>query len=688
MAENTTLILDFETYYDNEYSLRKMTPAQYILDPRFETIMCAAQVDFGEHFIVDGPDFPNFIRGFDPAKTTTVAFNAPFDNAILAWVYGFVPHTMLDAMAMARALLGHQTARFNLATLSTLLDLPDKGTEIENVKGMTRAQIKAIPDLWSRFQAYAIRDNKNCEGIFTTLYPRLPWSERRLMDMVLRCCIEPRFQVDTDLLRTHLDDVIAAKEKLIVDADNIDKSVIMSTKKFQAALEALGVEIEYKDSPTARDELGNPKQTPAFSKTDAFMEGLLNSDDARVAALAAARIGLKSTLEETRTKTLLAIGELNWRKVYGHPQYQHMLREIAREEIAREFDPDYRPGKLFSLMPMPLRYGGAHTHRLSGDWKMNVQNMPTVRGSKGKSKLRTSLKAPPGHSVVACDLGQIEARLVAWICGASALIEEFAKKLDPYNKLAGEIFGRPVNRKLIGTDDEIMGFIGKTGILGLGYGCGKDNFDTMVIRSARAQQVDISKIYNRAIGDKGVDAYRKRYYQIPTAWHKLQNIVAYQWSTPNAAPVNFGPVTISYGQIMLPSGLPMLYENPRQISTDVINKRTGQREIKQEFIYTSGGMKHRMYGPKMLENIVQALARIIVMNAALRIRDRGKSQPTPEAYRFALQAHDELVYIIPNTELDSAKQIIHCEMTRPPSWGKNIPLTADINHAASYGEAK
>jgi hypothetical protein len=168
-------------------------------------------------------------------------------------------------------------------------------------------------------------------------------------------------------------------------------------------------------------------------------------------------------------------------------------------------------------MPIPLRYGGAHTHRLSGDWKMNMQNMPTVRGSKGKSKLRLSLSAPPGHTVLTCDLGQIEARLSAWICGENTLIEEFAKydagdkSYDPYNRLASAIFARPVNRKLTGTPDEIMGFIGKTGILGLGYGCGKDNFHTMVLRSARAMGMDISAIYNRAIGDRGVDTYRTRY---------------------------------------------------------------------------------------------------------------------------------------------------------------------------------
>lgn len=662
---NRLLFLDFETYYDDDYSLRKMPTPNYILDPRYETIMCAAKVDGGAHEIIDGPDFGAFISQFDPAETTTVTFNALFDNSILAWHYGFVPHTMLDAMAMARTIDGHQLSRFNLAELSRHIGLPDKGSAIHNVKGMYRRDIMRDPRLWQSFKDYCIRDNENCEGIFNHYYPKMPWAERRLMDMVLRCCVEPRFICNTTLLEAHIGDVVAAKERLIADAGGVDKKVIMSTQKFTEALTALGVDIEYKDSPTAKDADGNPKQIPAFSKTDAFMEDLQNDPDPSVAALAAARVGLKSTLEETRSRKLMSIGLLPWQT------YQNGAPRL------------YSGG----TMPIPLRYGGAHTHRLSGDWGMNMQNMPTVRGSKGKSKLRLSLEAPPDHTVVTCDLGQIEARLVAWICGATTLLEEFALKLDPYNKLAGSIFGRPVNRKLTGTVDEIMGFIGKTGILGLGYGCGKDNFDTMVIRSARAQGVDISQIYNREIGDKGVDAYRQRYFQIPTGWNKLQTIVQTTWSTPGMAPVNFGPTTISYGRILLPSGLSMDYAEPTMKRVQRPNKK-GDMQWREEYIYRYGKQWHRMYGPKMLENIVQALARIIVMNAALRIRDKGRYLPCPWAYRFVLQAHDELVYIVPNAELDRAKQLIHSEMVRPPSWGKNIPLTADIGFGKSYGEAK
>lgn len=669
------LFLDFETYYDQgSYTLRKMTPAEYILDPRFEMIICAVKANNGPHEIIDGPDFPAWLAQFDPRITTTVTFNSLFDNAILAWQYGFVPETMIDAMAMARALDGHVLSRFNLATLAEHLrmlgnpHIKPKGTTIANVSGMRRAAIMSDPILWAEYKNYALTDNEDCEQIFLHYYPRLPWAERRLMDLVLRCCIEPRFIVDTPMLDQHIKDVQAEKALLLTNAGNVDKKDIMSTTKFKAALEALGVDIEYKPSPTAKDANGDPKEIPAFSKSDEFMERLQNDPDPAVAALATARVGLKSTLEETRSATLWRIGSLPWAtQANGQPRL-------------------YSGG----TMPIPLRYGGAHTHRLSGDWRMNMQNMPTVRGSKGKSKLRLSLKAPKDHTVVTCDLGQIEARLSAWICGAITLIEEFAKydagdkSFDPYNRLASATFGRPVNRKLTGTPDEIMGFIGKTGILGLGYGCGKDHFHTMVLRSARAMGMDISSIYTRAIGDKGVDTYRSRYPQMPAGWRKLSSLIESYWFTPGPHKVMFGPVEIGHGYVLGPNGLKLEYADPsRRWKPD--DQGVGGS---WEYTYRYGNFYHRIYGAKLLENIVQFLARVVVMNAALRIRDRGKGTSCPWAYRFVHQAHDELVFIVPDSELNETTRIIHEEMVRRPSWGLDIPLVAEIGTGDSYGSAK
>jgi DNA polymerase len=622
------LIYDCETLYDNEYSLRKMTTPAYILDPRFELQMVAVKLNDGPHEIIDGPDFPAYLAKLDPKQTTTVAFNALFDNSILAWRYGFVPAMMLDAMGMARALLGHELTSFSLKNVADHLDLGSKGTALLKTLGKRREQIMA-EGLWDEFCAYAKQDNILCEGIFYRLLPQFPTSERRVMDLVLRCCIEPAFVCDVEMLRDHLVKVKQAKADLL-NACSIDQIKLMSAPKFKQALEERGVVVEMKP--------GKKGPIPAFAKTDSFMEELSEHPDVEVQAMAAARLGVRSTLEESRAETFIEVASLPWETT----------------------------GTLGN-MPVPLGYGRAHTHRLGGEWNMNWQNLPADRKKDGKSKLRAAQKAPKGYKVVVADLGQIECRLSAWLCGCTTLLEEFRDKKDPYSLLASEIFGRPINRKLPG--DTAEGFIGKTGILGLGYGAGKDKFDTMVQQQARTFEIDLTGKYTREIGDRGVDAYRRRYHQMPAGWRKLDNILRTAWLNGNTQ--TFGPggvITISKGKVIGPNGLELRYAEPR------LDYETN------ELWYRYGRFTHKIYGAKFLENIIQFLARIVVFNAALRLAKHGLN--------FRLQAHDELVFILREEIVDDSARLIHREFVRSPSWASDLPLTADVGVGDSYGEAK
>ncbi len=346
MAHNF-LFLDAETFYSKEYSLRKMTPAQYILDRRWEFIICAAAINDGAGFVVDGPDFPAFLKQFPPEHTTTITFNSLFDNCIFAWRYGYVPARMIDVLGMSRTLLGHKLARLGLESVAEYLRIGSKGKALAKVIGMHRADIMRDPVLWDEYKDYAIRDVRLMRGIFDILLPNFPKSEFRVMDLVLRTAVEPEFEVDTNMLNEHLAGVRADKESLLAAcAANVGRADLMSADKFTEVLENLGVEVEYKISPATE------KLIPAFAKTDDFMAGLLDHEDPAVQAVAAARLGIKSTIEETRAQRLLDVANLDWSGTYRHG----------------------------NKMPIPLRYGAAHTHRLGGDWKMNMQNMPSGRG--------------------------------------------------------------------------------------------------------------------------------------------------------------------------------------------------------------------------------------------------------------------------------------------------------------------
>jgi len=664
------LFLDFETYYDAQYSLRKMTVPEYLLDARYETILCACAVDLAPSQIVDGPNFGQWLHQFDPTTTATVTFNALFDNAILAWHYGFVPALMMDSMNMARALRGHILPKLNLSAVGDALKTPHRkqANVIQKVSGARRQDIIAR-GLWHAFSDYANEDNETSRDIWKILIKEFPVSERRVMDLVIRAAVEPKFHLDKPLLQKHLTDVRANKDSLMAAAGNSNRQTLLSTAHFQKALEDLSIDVQYKTSPT-----GN--KVPAFAKTDAFMEELQNHFDPRVQALACARLGIKSTIEETRTEKLIAIGALNW-------------------QFYRDGNPRVYSG---GEMPVPLRYAGAHTHRLSGDWRLNMQNMP--RGSQ----LRHALIAPPGCVVIAGDLAQIEARLVAWLAGCSELLAEFAKPGgDPYSAFASIVFGFQVDKK----KHPIHRFIGKTGVLGLGYQCGADKFFSMVAVLARLASIDIAQAlgqpWTREIAEKIVWGYRNRYHQIKRLWGLLQQATRTVWLNQGSGAMRVGPAKISHGEIEGPGGLKMLYADPREEQhlakrlrlnkaksavamdfsftiEDNPARKSNHSDGSRMFVYDYGWGRHLMYGGKMLENIIQFLARIIIMNAAIRMSDQG--------YNFALQAHDEVVYIVPKTEESHVLALLYRELTAPPSWGPDIPLNAEVKSGPSYGAAK
>lgn len=650
------LFLDFETFYSDEYTLKKLTPPEYVLDPRYETIGCSAAVDAGPSQWIDGPDFAHYLTQFDPATTQTVTFNALFDNCILAWVYGFVPARMYCSMRMAAALRGHVLPSVSLAMVAKVLKLGEKGNAIHNVKGLRRSEIMNDPVLWRSFQEYANNDNDLNRAIFATLLPEFPHSERKVMDHVIRCAVEPTFQIDTAMLRQHLDDLETEKAEGMIEAMGANPTTTMddphrdekleefasklrSNDKFTKVLQDHGVDIVLK--PSATDP---GKMIPAFAKTDEFMADLQEHDDPVIQALAGARLGIRSTIERTRGERILSIASLPW-------------------ACYRDGNPRLYSG---GTMPIPLRYSGAHTHRLSGEWKINMQNLPAGRGKK-VSKLRKALIAPPGYVVLVADLAQIECRIAAWLCQQLDLMDQFATGKDPYSILASAIFGFIVDKKV----HLLERFIGKSGVLGLGFGCGADKFFNMVLRAARGMGMDMTnllKVWVPNLAQKSVSTYRQINLAICAAWRQLDNILDTSWCGATG-PVKWGPggvVEIGHGYVLLPNGMKLVYE--------VIPKdQDGWR-------YRYGKKTYKMYGCKFLENIVQALARIVVMNASLRLWDLG--------YKFRLQAHDELAFIVREDDAENAMAIVLREMTRRPSWAPDLPLAAEAKYGKSYGDAK
>jgi len=214
---------------------------------------------------------------------------------------------------------------------------------------------------------------------------QFPQQELQLIDRTLRMFIEPTLDLDLFLLEQHLEEVRERKDKLLRDANITDKKDLMSNNRFAELLTSLGVEPPKKISPTTG------KETFAFAKSDEEFKALLEHDDDKVQSLVSARLGTKSTLEETRTERFISIGKRG-------------------------------------LLPVPIRYYAAHTGRWGGQDKINLQNLPS-RGQNAK-KLKSSIIAPEGHTLIDADSAQIEARVLAWLAGQNDLVSQFANGED------------------------------------------------------------------------------------------------------------------------------------------------------------------------------------------------------------------------------------------------------------------
>lgn len=628
------LTIDFETYYDKEYSLKKMTPAEYILDARFETICVAVQVDDGPVQTLDAPEFTRWLAQFDPKQTVTLTFNSLFDNCILAWRYGFIPVRMIDGLGIARYSLGHKLRSLSLENIAKHLGLGAKGHELASMLGVRRAQLNVDPARKAAFYEYAAQDVRLLKGIFRTLAPEMPVTELQVIDLVLRAAVAPVFQPNIELLKKHYDNIVAEKDALYESA-GLAKEDLRSDEPFCAALKLCGVECEMKMT-----DKGNLK--PALAKTDNFVKELQEHDDPQVQALVAARLGAKSTLEEKRSERLINIASLPWAALYGAPR-----------------------------MPIPLRYSGAHTRRLSGDWRINMQNLPAGRGGKSTA-LRDSLEAPEGYEVVVGDLGQIEARLTAWLTRAP-LLDVFNQGLDPYKYMASTVFSTRYDAV---TPDQRQ--IGKAAVLGLGFGLGADNFYVKTVAAARMNGQDITGFFDEALAKKTVYAYRASQKPTVEFWEMLNQILQTNW-LGLGQPIRIGPggvVEIGHGYAKGPGGLTMLYQTP--YGPQYPNPLPYPRGRYDEIYFEHGGKRKKIYGAAFLENLIQFLARIVLFNAAIRMAKLS--------YNFALTCHDELVYVVPIGS--GVGDLLHIELTRRPSWAMDLPLKADVKSGPSYGRAK
>ena len=551
------LTVDLETFYDTDFSLSKMQTDAYVLDPRFEVIGVSVIENDGEAKWFSGSEAETITwlnDNFDFANSAVRCHNTLFDGFILTKRFGIKPKLWMDTVAQGRMLFPHLPSH-SLANLAKHFQLPDKGTEVIKALGKRRADF--MPHELDAYAEYCKHDTWLCKELGKRLDPITPPLEMKLIDMTVRMFTEPLLVGDVPAIEKLYQDELDRKEKLLALAA-ADRDILMSNDKFAERLIALGVD------PPKKTSARTGKEAWAFAKSDKAFTDLAEDEDPEVQALVAARLGVKTTIAETRAARFV---------------------EMAKR----------------GPLPVYLNFWGAKTTgRYSGGNQVNWQNLPARGPSAG---LRNALMAPAGRTVLVGDSSNIELRTVMALSGQQDVLDKLSDGVDLYCDFASKLFGRTITKA-----DKAERQLGKVAMLSLQYGAGAERFQEMVRiasnNDSALKPIDIDNARNI------VSLYRMVHWKVAELWYRCNDIIlpdiANGCSLINVD-VNGWFIT-QYDGFGRPGEPGVVYHDLQYDG--------------KEWTYQMGKTRVRIFGPKVVENLSQHAAMKIVMWQTARINER------------------------------------------------------------------
>jgi len=549
------ITLDMETYYSKTYSLSKLTTEEYVNGDEFEVIGVGIKVDDKPTIFYTGTkeELKAYLDLYDIPNQILLCHNTFFDATILSEYFGITAKKYLDTLSMARAIHGISVGG-SLAKLVEYYELGAKGTEVVNALG------KHLKDFTeeelARYGEYCVNDVEVTYKLFHALMPHFNTQELSLIDITIKMATNPTLTIDLPMLESYLHEVRTKKEDLLSRVV-ADKKELMSNPKFAALLVQYGVEPPMKVSPTTG------KLTYAFAKTDDGLKDLLEHDNPYVQVLVSTRLGVKSTIEETRTERFIGIA------------------------------------KRTNYLPIPLNYYGAATGRWSagGGQKVNFQNLPR------ESTLKKAIVAPDGMVVVGADLSNIELRVGLWVCDEMEALKSLGDGRDLYKEFASLAFNVDYEEVT-----KAQRFIGKTSQLGLIFGVGAAKLRDAV---KSGSGTDLGEMEAKRI----VDLYRNTYTGVTAFWKTCSSAIK---AIADDGEFTFGRdglyVVDGKRGVKFPSGLYMQYPQLE----NVMDESSGEKGYK----YKLRNGYDRLYGGKLTNNLVQGTARCIMSEAMVRIAKR------------------------------------------------------------------
>ena len=642
-----TLSLDLETY--SSVDLGKSSVYRYVESPDFDILLLGYCADGGEVQVVDlaqGEQVPpEVIDALADARVCKWAFNAQFERVCLSrWLRrnGYPlrneHYAAPDDPCMAYLNpAGWHCTMVRSAYLGLPLSLKDVGaalgldkqklTEGKELiryfcvpgKDATRRMPASAPEKWATFRAYNLRDVETEMGIQERLrkypVPEEVWSQYHLDQQIN-------------------DRGIGVDRTLVRGAIGIDKR---SREELTAQLQ----ELTMLDNPNSVQQMkdwlaANGLQTDTLGKKQ-VAELLKTAPEPLKSVLVLRQQLAKSSVKKYQAMENAVCADGRVRgcfQFYGARTGRWAGRNIQLQNLPQNRMPDLEQAR--SL----VRAGDYDSVRLLYDSTPDVLSQ----------LIRTAFIPSPGRIFFVADFSAIEARVIAWLAGEQWRQQVFAEGKDIYCASASQMFGVPVEKH--GVNGHLRQK-GKIAELALGYGGSVGALKAMGAIEMGLKEDELKPL---------VDAWRTANPMIVKLWWEVDRAVTRAVSDKTAAETHGIRFTCQSGMlfITLPSGRRLAYVKPRigenQFGGSAITYM-GTNAAKQ-------WARLESYGPKFVENIVQAISRDILCHAMQALRDCA----------IVAHVHDEVILEAdPGMSLEAM-----CErMGRTPPWAQGLLLRAD-----------
>lgn len=635
------LSIDIETY--SSVDLVKSGVYPYTEAPDFEILLFAYAWDDGPVEVIDlteVEDLPEDVMNAltDPSVIKT-AFNANFERTCIAkhfdiecdpaqWqctavhaAYLGLPGS-LDGVAKCLKLGAQKDTKGK--NLIRYFSVPCKPTKANG--GRTRNLPHHDPEKWQQFIEYNRQDVEVERAIRKKLerYP-VPEFEHRLW------CLDQKI-VDRGVM---------------LDAELVEQAIKGDTAFHK----------QREDEAKALTGLENPNSVAQLKKwlEDEHNVNVTSLSKDNVAAL------IEQTENEDVKRVLRLRQEMSKTSV---KKYQAMQRVRCRDGRARGLIQFYGAnrtgrwaGRLVQVQNLPRNYlpdlALARELVRSGDHEtleMLYDNIPDVLSQL----IRTAFIPSPGHRLIVSDFSAIEARVIAWLAGEKWRLDVFNSHGKIYEASASQMFGVPIEQITKGSD---LRQRGKVAELALGYQGGVGALKQMGALDMGLTEEELPEL---------VQTWRGANPNIVQFWYDVERAALTAVREKRKVPLRHGIAFLHEAGMMrikLPSGRHLTYVRPK-----IGKNKFGKDAISYEGVGDQGKwMRLDTYGGKLVENIVQAVARDCLAVAMMRVADAG--------YPIVMHVHDELVVDAPHgfgslTEVEAI-------MSRPIEWAPDLPLKAE-----------